>query len=311
MPWAEDNKARPAVIPARKPPARIPSSVVPWLTTRCLVAAVALQVLGAFVGSSMGSLGGVLFVLGFALSAFGLAAFAQVKRGSIGWVLAAVLPVVGPVIGFAVLRRRSQAPDAAVNDPVRAVRGAVHAVLFGALFWASYTWLHDGQIREVRGEAPDDFPVVAFVRAQSGAGHSAFLVQKRNFTKFAREYPEFSYLVSPGTENSLNAGLRYYGASGEISDFSPPGYFKVTSLSAGRQEVEVRYPRDEDHVTGWYEATAQGIEPKRYHNFHSLSIALFGMFALGFTLVIFLPIAWLLNRYFWPRWHSAEKEGVA
>lgn len=310
MAWAEDNKAKPAVIPARKPPARIPSSIVPWLTTRCLAAAVALQALGFLVGSDMGSLGGVLFVFGLALGALGLAAFAQVKRASSGWALTTVLPVVGPAIGYAVLRRRPSAPDATVNDPLRAVRGAVHTILFGALFWASYTWLYHGQIREVRGEAPDDFPVVAVVRAPPGAGHSAFLVQKRNSAKFAREYPEFSYLVPPGAEQSLNAGLRYYGASGEISDFSPPGYFKVTSSSAGRQEVEVRYPRDEDHVTGWYEATAQGIEPKRYHNFHSLSIGLFGMFALGFTLVSFLPIVWWLNRYFWPRWHSAEKEGA-
>jgi hypothetical protein len=126
MARAEDkNKEKPAVIRAR-----IPSSVVPWLTTRCLVAAVAVQVLGIFL---RGKLGGVPGVLGVALAVVGLGALAAVKGRRRAWAMLGVLPVVGPVIGYAVLRRQQPAPDVAISAPVRALRGAVHLGLLGAL----------------------------------------------------------------------------------------------------------------------------------------------------------------------------------
>lgn len=307
MTRADNNETKPAVTPSRTPPARIPSSVVPWLTTRCLVAAVALQVLGFFFRGKLGGVpgGGIPGVLGVVLAVLGLGALAAVKGRSRAWVMLAVLPVVGPVIGYVVLRRRTPAPDVAIDAPVRAVRSAAHIILFGALLWASSAWLYEGQKREIRGNAPDGFPVLAVVRTEAGTGLSAFVVQQRNFAKFVHNYPEFSHLVPPGTEQSLNEGLRYYDASGEfkLTGIGPPGYFKVTSLGADRQQFEVRYPiHIEAHITGWYDATAQGIEPRRYRFYHDLGSSIIWMFAFSIAVGIYLPLAWLLNRYLWPRW---------
>jgi hypothetical protein len=304
MVWAEDHKAKPAVIPARKPPVRIPSSVVPWLTTRCLVAAVALQVLGILL---RGKLGGVPGVLGIVLAVVGLGALAAVKGRSRAWAMLAVLPVVGPVIGYVVLRFRAPAPDVTADAPVSAVRSAAHIILFGALLWASGVWLYEGQKREIRGDAPDGFPILAVVRTGGGAAFSAFVVQQRDFAKFVRNYPEFSYLVPPGTEKFLSEELRYYNISGEFKDMdiNPPGYFKMTRLGADRQRFEVRYPiHIEAHITGWYEATAQSIEPRRYRVYHDFASGIIWMFAFSIAVGIYFPLAWLLNRYLWSRWRQ-------
>lgn len=310
MSWTGNEKEKSAVLSAQKPSSRISSAVVPWLTTRSLVASVVLQVLGFFVGSAMASLAGVLFVLGLALGALGLAAFAQVRQRSIAWALFAALPVVGPVIGYAVLRRRMDAPDAANDAPLRALRGAAHVALYIALLGASFAWLAEKEIRDVRGQMPEEFPVLAVVRPEGDAELSAFVLRKRDFARFAREYPEFSYLVPSGTEQTLNKKLRYYDATGEfkLMDIDPPGYFRVEPLGPDRQRFEVRYPiHVEAHVTGWYDATAQAISPARYRVHHEFASGVGKMFAFVFAFGIYLPVVWLLNRYFWSRWRAPEE----
>lgn len=205
----------------------------------------------------------------------------------------------------AALRRQPQTPDVAISAPVRVLRGAVHMILFGALLWASGTWQYERAIREVRGDAPDDFPVLAIVHKEGGAGPSAFVLQKRDFAQFAREYSGFSYLVPQGAEKFLSESLRYYNVSEEFKhfDINPPGYFKMTRLGSDRQRFEVRYPiHTEAHITGWYEATTQGIEPGRYRVYHDFASSIIWMFAFSIAVVIYLPLAWLLNRYLWPRW---------
>jgi hypothetical protein len=154
---------------------------------------------------------------------------------------------------------------------------------------------------------PDGFPVLAVVRTEGGAGISALVVQKRDFAQFTREYPEFSYLVPQGAEKSLSEELRYYNISGEFKDMDihPPGYFKMTRLGPDRQRFEVRYPiHTEAHITGWYEATAQSIEPRRYRIYHDFASGIIWMFAFSIAVGIYLPLAWLLNRYLWPRWRQ-------
>lgn len=202
-------------------------------------------------------------------------------------------------------RHQSQAPDGAISAPVRVLRGAAHMILFGALLWASGMWQYEKAIREVRGDAPGDFPVLAVVRTEDGAGLSAFVLQKRDFAQFAREYPGVSYLVPQGAEKVLSEGLRYYNVSDEFKhfDINPLGYFKMTRLGPDRQRFEVRYPiHAEAHITGWYEATTQGIEPGRYRIYHDFASSIIWMFAFIVAVVIYLPLVWLLNRYLWSRW---------
>jgi hypothetical protein len=149
---------------------------------------------------------------------------------------------------------------------------------------------------EIRGEVPDYFPILVVV-PENDSSFTAHIVPKRDFDTFAREHPDLSYLVPKDLEASLNENLQR-----SPTELFRPAYFEVSEISAGRQGFEVRYPiHPEAYTVGWYEATAQGIEPNRYLFFHEM---MFGFFAIPMLLIagaVNSLLSWLLDRKFWPR----------
>ncbi len=272
----EDNDLGLPMSPAGKDTFRIPSSALPLLTTRCLATATVLQVLG--VSAPVFS---PLLPLGLVLAAIGLGAYACVSSGRIenGWAFLGLVPVLGLLIGYAVLRFRQPKP----NAPFNALRGAVHAALLGLIVLASLgstiSFMQRGS--EIRGEVPDYFPILAVVPLNDSS-FMAHIVPKRDFDAFAREHPDFSYLVPKDLEASLNENLQQ-----SPSDLFRPAYFKVSEISAGRQAFEVRYPiHPEAYSVGWYEATAQGIEPNRYLFFHEMMLGFLAIPVLAISATI-------------------------
>jgi hypothetical protein len=147
---AEDNNLGHATNPDGKDSFRVPSSVLPLLTTRCLAFATVLQLLG--VSAPVFS---PLLPLGLVFAAIGLGACACVRSG----------------------------------------------------------------------------------RIENESSYTAHVVPKRDFDNFAREHPDFSYLVPKGLEAYLNENLPQSPV-----DLFRPAYFEVSEISAGHQRFEVRYP---------------------------------------------------------------------
>ena len=296
----EDNDLGHATNPVGKDSFRIPSSVLPLLTTRCLATATVLQVLG--VSAPVFS---PLLPLGLVLAAIGLGAYACVSSGRIenGWAFLGLVPVFGLLIGYAVLRFRQPIP----NAPLNALRGSVHAVLLGLVIWGSLgtMMIFTQRGSEVRGEVPDYFPILAVV-PENESSYTAHIVLKQDFDNFAREHPDFSYLVPKDLETYLNENLPQSPA-----DLFRPAYFEVSEISAGRQGFEVRYPiHQEAYSVGWYEATAQGIEPKRYLFFHEMMLGFFIIPMLLIAGTVYSLLSWLLDRKFWPRFARSRDNVV-
>ena len=288
---ADDNDLGHATNPDGKDSFRIPSSVLPLLTTKCLAFATVLQLLG--VSAPVFS---PLLPLGLVFAAIGLGAYACVRSGRIenGWAFLGLVPVLGLLIGYAVLRFRQPIP----NAPLNALRGSVHAALLGLIILGSLGTMTIFTQRgsEVRGEVPDYFPILAVV-PENESSYTAHIVPKRDFDNFAREHPDFSYLVPKDLETYLNENLPQSPV-----DLFRPAYFEVSEISAGHQRFEVRYPiHSEAYSVGWYEATAQGIEPKRYFFFHEMMLGFFAMPVLVICATIYSLLSWLLNRKVWPR----------
>jgi hypothetical protein len=288
---ADDNDLGHATNPDGEDSFRIPSSVLPLLTTKCLAFATVLQLLG--VSAPVFS---PLLPLGLVFAAIGLGAHACVRSGRIenGWAFLGLVPLLGLLIGYAVLRFRQPIP----NAPLNALRGSVHAALLGLIILGSLGTMTIFTQRgsEVRGEVPDYFPILAVV-PENESSYTAHIVPKRDFDNFAREHPDFSYLVPKDLETYLNENLPQSPV-----DLFRPAYFEVSEISAGHQRFEVRYPiHSEAYSVGWYEATAQGIEPNRYLFFHEM---MFGFFAIPMLLIagaVNSLLSWLLDRKFWPR----------
>jgi len=296
----EDNDLGLATNPDGRDPFRISSSLLPLLTTRCLVTATVLQVLG--VSAPVFS---PLMPVGLVLTAIGLGAYACVRSGRIenGWAFLGLVPVLGLLIGYAVLRFRQPKP----NAPLNALRGAVHTGLLGLILLASLmlgmNFMQRGS--EIRGEVPDYFPILAVV-PENDSSFTAHIVPKRDFDAFAREHPDLSYLVPKHLEAALHEHIQY----GREVMFQS-AYFEVTELSAHRQAFKVRYPiHEEAYSVGWYEATAQGIEPKRYLFFHEMMSGFFVFPILVISGMIYSLLAWLLNRMFWPRFAMSRDNVV-
>lgn len=269
---------------------RLPAYTLPLLTTWCLQAALVLQL--------MGLLAPALLLPGIVLAAIGLGAYACVRSGRIenGWAALGLVPFAGLLLVYAVLRRRQPLS----NAPFNALRGATHTVLLGLVLVAAgglmFEWTHRGS--EIRGEVPDYFPILAVV--PDGSSFSAHIVPKRSFEAFLDEHPDISFLVPEELEAILQANL-HDGSNGLFR----PGYFKVEQISEHRQAFEVRYPiHDEAYSIGWYEATAQGIEPKRYLSFHDMMIGFLGMPVLLFGWVSYSLLARLLDFAVWPRFRG-------
>jgi hypothetical protein len=298
---ADDNDLGHATNPDGEGSFSIPSSVLLLLTTRCLATAAVLQVLG--VSAPVFS---PLLPLGLVLAAIGLGAYACVSSGRIenGWAFLGLVPVLGLLIGYAVLRFRQPIP----NAPLNALRGAVHAALLGLIVLASLASMINFMQRgsEVRGEVPDYFPILAVV-PEIDSSFTAHIVPKRNFDNFAREHPDFSYLVPKDLEASLNENLQHSPV-----DLFRPAYFEVSEISAGRQGFEVRYPiHPEAYSVGWYEATAQGIEPNRYLFFHEMMLGFFAIPMLLIAGTVYSLLSWLLDRKLWPRFAKSHNKVVA
>jgi len=296
----EDNDLGHATNPVGKDSFRIPSSVLLLLTTRCLATAAVLQVLG--VSAPVFS---PLLPLGLVLAAIGLGAYACVRSGRIenGWAFLGLVPVLGLLIGFVVLRFRQPLP----NAPLNGMRGAVHTALIGLVLLASVALVMNSMQsgREIRGEVPEDFPVLAVV-PENDSSYTAYVVPKRDLDNFAREHPDFTYLVPKDLEASLNENLQHSPA-----DLFRPAYFEVSEISAGRQVFEVRYPiHPEAYSVGWYEATAQGIEPKRYLFFHDMMLGFFAIPVFLITGTVYSLLSWLLDRKFWPRFARSRDNVV-
>jgi len=294
----EDNHLVLATNPAGNDRFHIPSFTLPLLTTRCLATAMALQVLGV---SALAP----LLPLGLVLAAIGLGAYACVRSGRIenGWAFVGLFPFLGLPIAYAVLRIRRPKP----NAPLNALRGAVHTALIGLILLTSIALVMNFMQRgsEIRGEVPDYFPILAVV-PNNDSSYTAHVVPKRDFDKFAREHPDFSYLVPKDLEASLNETLQY----GPSDMFRPP-YFEVSEISANRQAFEVRYPiHTEAYSVGWYEATAQGIEPKRYLFFHDMMLGFFAIPMLLISGPVYSLLSWLLDRKFWPRFARSRDNVV-
>jgi hypothetical protein len=246
-----------------------------------------------------------LLPLGLMLAAIGLGAYACVSSGRIenGWAFLGLVPVLGLLIGYAVLRFRQPIP----NAPLNALRGSAHATLLGLIILGSLgsmmNFTQSGS--EIRGEVPDYFPILAVV-PENDSSYTAHVVPKRDFDNFAREHPDFSYLVPKDLEASLNENLQHGPA-----DLFRPAYFEVSEISAGRQGFEVRYPiHPEAYTVGWYEATAQGIEPKRYLFFHEMMLGFFIIPMLLIAGLVYSPLSWLLDRKFWPRFARSRDNVV-
>ncbi len=291
MTTIENNDLGLATNPAGNDRFHIPSFTLPLLTTRCLATAVALQVLGVSAPAL-----GPLLPLGLVLAAIGLGAYACVRSGRIenGWAFVGLVPILGLLIGYAVLRFRRPIP----NAPLNALRGAVHAVLLGLVLLASVTSVMNFMQRgsEIRGEVPDYFPILVVV-PEIDSSFTAHIVPKRDFDTFAREHPDLSYLVPKHLQDSLHENL-HYGSDVMFQS----AYFEVSEISADRQAFEVRFPiHSEAYSVGWYEATAQGIEPKRYFFFHEMMLGFFAMPVLVICATIYSLLSWLLNRKVWPR----------
>jgi hypothetical protein len=246
-----------------------------------------------------------LLPLGLMLAAIGLGAYACVSSGRIenGWAFLGLVPVFGLLIGYAVLRFRQPIP----NAPLNALRGSAHATLLGLIILGSLgsmmNFTQSGS--EIRGEVPDFFPILAVV-PDNDSSYTAHVVPKRDFDNFAREHPDFSYLVPKDLEASLNENLQHGPA-----DLFRPAYFEVSEISAGRQGFEVRYPiHPEAYSVGWYEATAQGIEPKRYLFFHDMMLGFFAIPMLLIAGTVYSLLSWLLDRKFWPRFARSRDNVV-
>ncbi len=298
---AEDNDLGHASNPVGKDSFRIPSSVLPLLTTRCLATAAVLQVLG--VSAPVFS---PLLPLGLVLAAIGLGAYACVSSGRIenGWAFLGLVPVLGLLIGYAVLRFRQPIP----NAPLNALRGSAHATFLGLIILGSLgstiNFMQRGS--EIRGEVPDYFPILAVV-PENDSSYTAHIVPKRDFDNFVREHPDFSYLVPKDLETYLNENLPQ-----SPTDLFRPAYFEVSEISAGRQRFEVRYPiHPEAYSVGWYEATAQGIEPNRYFFFHEMMLGFFIIPMLLIAGTVYSLLSWLLDRKLWPRFAKSHNKVVA
>jgi hypothetical protein len=95
-------------------------------------------------------------------------------------------------------------------------------------------------------------------------------------------------------------------------DLFRPAYFEVSEISAGHQRFEVRYPiHSEAFSVGWYEATAQGIEPNRYLFFHDMMLGFFAIPMLLIAGTVYSLLRWLLDRKFWPRFARSRDNVVA
>ena len=288
---ADDNDLGHATNPDGEDTSSIPTSVLPLLTNKCLAFATVLQLLG--VSAPVFS---PLLPLGLVLAAIGLGAYACVRSGRIenGWAFLGLVPVLGLLISYAVLRFRQPIP----NAPLNALRGAVHAVLLGLVLLASLASVMNFMQRgsEIRGEVPDYFPILVVV-PEIDSSFTAHIVPKRDFDTFAREHPDLSYLVPKHLQDSLHENL-HYGSDVMFQS----AYFEVSEISADRQAFEVRFPiHSEAYSVGWYEATAQGIEPKRYFFFHEMMLGFFAMPVLVICATIYSLLSWLLNRKAWPR----------
>jgi hypothetical protein len=246
-----------------------------------------------------------LLPVGAVLAAIGLGAYACVRSGRIhnGWAFLGLVPVLGLLIGYAVLRFRQPLP----NAPLNALRGSAHAALLALIILGSLgstmNFMQRGS--EIRGEVPDYFPILVVV-PENDSSYTAHVVPKRDFDAFARKHPDLSYLVPKHLEASLHEKLQ---SPSEYMFQSP--YFEVSEISANRQAFEVRYPiHPEAYSVGWYEATAQGIEPKRYLFFHDMML---GFFAIPMLLIagpLYSLLSWLLDRKFWPRFARSRDNVV-
>jgi len=297
---AEDNDLGLATNPAGNDRFHIPSLTLPLLTTRCLATAMALQVLGVSAPALA-----PLLPLGLVLAAIGLGAYACVRSGRIenGWAFVGLFPFLGLLIAYAVLRFRRPKP----NAPLNALRGAVHTTLIGLILLASVALVMSSMQRgsEIRGEVPDYFPILVVV-PENDSSYTAHVVPKRDFDAFAREHPDLSYLVPKHLEASLHEKL--HSPSGYMFQSA---YFEVSEISANRQAFEVRYPiHSEAHSVGWYEATAQGIEPKRYLFFHDMMLGFFAIPMLLIAGTVYSLLSWLLDRKFWPRFARSRDNVV-
>ncbi len=233
--------------------------------------------------------------------AIGLGVYAGAKgAGVTKWVLFALfLPFLGPLIGILILQRRPRAPTA----PVNALRGAVHALLAVGLIigsmWVAQIVTERSVTREVRGETPKLFPVLVVVPEQSGARYAAYVVVNEDLEEFKREHPDFSFLVPKAAETFLHETAHHYKYPRDRR-----AYFKVEQLGMGRQSFEVRYPLFEAHSVGWYEATAQGFEPKRFLRWHYMMTGITALPMLLAAAVFYWLLTKALNLWLWSRWRT-------
>lgn len=280
---------------------RFPSFLAPLLTTRCLATAAIFQGLGVAAPAFA-----ALLPVGLVLSVIGLGAYACARTGRIhnGWAVLGIVPVIGLLLGYTVLRLREPVPE----HPLNAARGAAHATLLVLILGGSVaSMMTAGQNgHEIRGETPDYFPVLLVV-PENDSSFTAHVVPNRDLDKFTREHPDYSYLVPQHLEASLHENLE---TDSEILFQSPT--FEVSEISAGRQSFKVRYPiHDEAWSIGWYEATAQGIEPSRYAQFHEMMYGFLVWPALVFGGLVYSLLNWLLNRFFWPRFGMPRGDEAA
>lgn len=298
MTTSDDNVLWPATDSPGEERISVPESVIPLLTTRCLATAMVLQILAVTVPAL-----GRILLLGLILAVIGLGACACVRSGRIenGWAFIGLIPFLGLLIGCAVLRLRQPQPDAALN----ALRGAVHAALVGVVFMATAALVLDFTQRgtEIRGEVPDNFPVLAVV-PEDDSSFTAHIVPMRDLEEFAREHPGLSFRVPKQLEASLNDSLQR-GTDGLFH----PSHFEVSEMSGHRQALEVRYPiHQEAYSVGWYEATEYSIEPKRYLFFHEMMLGFIVFPMLIVSAVVYSLLSWLLNRMLWPRFATSTIE---
>ena len=124
-----------------------------WITASLLpvgiiAAGVVLQVIGYFFQD------GVSGSIGYGLALVGFALYARARGCRIWWVLVGVLPIIGPLVGYALLRRRPPVPTTSANERSRRSSKQVGIGLgFGILvmpYLCAWLLLNSGYSRRAR-----------------------------------------------------------------------------------------------------------------------------------------------------------------
>ena len=130
----------------------------------------------------------------------------------------------------------------------------------------------------VENTRPPDYEVLALTK------NDVQIVTLKNLEEFKRQNPDFSFLISKGTEYDITTRIFDKMRNKSEQDKGPPIFtVEAEQISEGRQLITLSSDDTRSRTTNTYEATQQEVFPKTtmWTNFRYTPFKMLGSFIAG------------------------------